>query len=147
MANMLVLLNNKQHKIASVALSLFIGSWLLLVCQACLSAVDDINTHSEPTDEISNDCHSPNIDDSIDEISDVNSNYCLGVCDCDAITVSLNSEKSSDLIEKIKFSPDLYTYIEPQIKISSRAQPAYQFSTTPERAIFLPQQHYTVLLN
>lgn len=147
MATMLVLLNNKQHKIASVALSIFMGSWLLLVCQACFSAVDDINTHSQPTDEISNYCHSPNIDDSIDEISDVNSDHCLGVCDCDAITVTMNSDKNSDLIEKIKFSLDLYTYVEPQLKISNRASPGYRISTTPERAIFLPQQHYTVLLN
>ena len=144
---MLVLLNNKQHKIASFALSFFMGSWLLLVCQACLSAVDVINTHSEPTDEISNYCHSPNIDDSIDEISDVNSNHCLGVCDCDAITATLSSDKNSDLIEKIKFSQHLFAYVEPEIKISNRGPPYYRISTTPERAIFLPQQHYTVLLN
>ena len=108
--SMLVLFKNKQHKIASVALSIFMGSWLLLVCQACLSAVDDINTHSQAThsqatDERSDYCHNPNIDDSIDEISDVNSDHCLGVCDCDAITVTLNSDKNSDLIEKIKFLP------------------------------------------
>jgi hypothetical protein len=144
---MLILLKNKQHKIASVTLAIIMGGWLLFVCQACLAAVDDINAQSETTDELSNYCHSPKIDDSIDKISDVNSDHCLGVCDCDAITISMNSEKSSDLIEKTKFSPDLYTYIEPQIKISSRAQPTYQLSTTPERAIFLPQQHYTVLLN
>ncbi len=147
MANMLVLLNNKQHKIASVALSIFMGSWLLLVCQACLSAVDDINTHSEPIDEISNDCHGLNIDDSIDELSDVNSDHCLGVCDCDAITATINSDKNSDLIEKIKFSQHLFAYVEPEIKISYRGPPDYRISTTPERAIFLPQQHYTVLLN
>ncbi len=147
MATMLVLLKNKQHKIASVALSLFMGSWLLLVCQACLSAVDDINTHSAPIDEISNDCHGLNIDYSIDEISDVNSDHCLGVCDCDAITVTMNSDKNSDLIEKVKFSLDLYTYVEPDIMISNRAPPGYRVSTTPEQAIFLPQQHYTVLLN
>ena len=147
MATMLVLLNNKQHKISSVALSLFMGSWLLLVCQACLSAVDDINTHSEPIDEISNDCHGLNIDDSIDEISDVNSDHCLGVCDCDAITITMNSDKNSDPVEKIKFSLDVYTYVEPEITMSNRAPPGYRISATPERAIFLPQQHYTVLLN
>ncbi len=145
--SMLVLLNNKQHKIASVALSLFMGSWLLLVCQACLSAVDDINTHSEPAGEISNYCHSPNSDDSIDELSDIDSDHCLGVCDCDAITATLSSDKNSDLIEKIKFSQHSIAYVEPKIKISNRGPPDYLISTTPERAIFLPQQHYTVLLN
>ena len=124
---------------------MFMGSWLLLVCQACLSAVDDI-THVEPADEILNNCHSPDIDDPVDEISDVSSDHCLGVCDCDAITVTLNSDKNSDLIEKIKFSLDLYSYVEPQITISSRASPGYRISTTPEQAIFLPLQHYTVLL-
>ena len=147
MASMLVLLKNKQPKIASVALSIFIGSWLLLVCQACLSAADNMNTHSQAIDEISNYCHNPDVDDSIDEISDVNSDHCLGVCDCDAITVTMNSDKNSDLIEKIKFSLDVYTYVEPEITISNRAPPGYRISTTPEQAIFLPQQHYTVLLN
>ena len=147
MASMLVLLKNKQHKIASVALSIFIGSWLLLVCQECLSAADNMNTHSQAIDEISNYCHNPDVDDSIDEISDVNSDHCLGVCDCDAITVTMNSDKNSDLIEKIKFLLDVYTYVEPEITISNRAPPGYRISTTPEQAIFLPQQHYTVLLN
>jgi len=146
MVDMLVLIKNKQHKIASVALSLFMGSWLLLVCQACLSAVD-INSHSEPVDVILNDCHSQNIDDSIAKLSDVDSDHCLGVCDCDAITATMNSDKNSDLIEKIKLSQHSITYEEPEITLSHRAPPGYRVSTTPERAIFLPQQYYTVLLN
>lgn len=144
---MLVLFKNKQHKIASVALSLFMGSWLLLVCQACLSAVDDINSHSEPADKISNDCHNLNIDDSVGDISDVDSDHCLGVCDCDAITATISSDKNSDLIEKIKFSQHSIAYVEPEITLSNKAPPNYRISTTPEQAIFLPQQYYTVLLN
>ena len=140
---MLVLLKNKQQKIASVTLSIFIGGWLLLLCQTCLAAIDDNN---KPVTEISDSCHSPEIDEPINEINDVHNKHCLGACDYDVLSVTVNSEKSSDLTGKIKFSPDLYTHAIPQITLSNRPPPTYRISTTPEWAILLPFQHYTVLL-
>ncbi len=148
MATMLVLLKNKQHKIASVTLSMFMGSWLLILCQNCLAAVNDINGQNKPASEISHSCHELDldIDDPRDKKNNVKNEHCLGVCDCDDLSVTINNEINSDLMEKIKFSPDLYTYYVPQITISNRAPPSYQILTMPERAILLPLQHYTVLL-
>ena len=143
---MLALLKNKQQKIASVTLSIFIGGWLLLLCQTCLAAIDDNNDINEPVTELSDSCHTPEIDEPINEINDVHNEHCLGACDCDVLSVTINSEKSSDLTEKIKFSPDLYAYVVPQTTLSIRPPPAYRISTTPERSTLLPFQYYTVLL-
>ncbi len=141
---MLIQLKNKQHKIASVTLSIFVGGWLLLLCQTCFAAINEIRENNQPVAEMTNSCHAPL---SVDEDIKVSEEHdCLGVCDCDVINVIINSEKNSDLIEKIKFSPDLYAYIVPQITLSNRAPPTYRISSTPERAILLPLQRYTVLL-
>lgn len=147
MTIMLVLLKNKQQRIGSVALSIFMGSWLLLVCQSCLAAIDDSNNYNPVTESL-NVCHTPNTDDANNEISDTNTEHCLGACDCDVIASALNSDKNSKiLLEKIKFSLGLFAYVEPKITLYNRAPPGYPISTTPEQAIFLPLQHYTVLLN
>ena len=143
---MLILRKNRQHKIASVTLSMFLGSWLLLLCQTCLAAVNDINGQNKPISEISRSCHEPDIDDSIDKINDLSNEYCLGVCDCNDLSVTVHNEMNSDLKEKIKFSPELFAYFVAPVTISNRALPAYQISITPERAIFPPLQYYTVLL-
>jgi predicted metal-binding protein len=143
---MLILLKNKQHKIASVTLSMFVGSWLLLLCQTCLAAVDDINDHSKPTTELSNSCHAFAIDEPTNEKNNVHNELCLGACEFDDISVTVNSEKSSDINKKIKYSPDSYAYVVPQITLSNRASPTYRILAIPERAIFLPLQQYTVLL-
>ena len=125
---------------------MFMGSWLLLLCQTCLAVVDDVNSQNQSTTELSNSCHAPDIEDSISENSNEHNKQCKGVCDCDDLSITINSEKNSDLTEKIKFSPDLYAYVVPKITLSNRALSNYRLSTTPERAIFLPLQHYTVLL-
>ena len=143
---MLILLKNKQHKIASVTLSMFMGSWLLILCQNCLAAVNDINGQNKLASELSYSCHGSVVDDSIDKINDVINEHCLGVCDCDDLSVTVHNLKNSDLKEKIKFSPDLYAYFVPQITILNRASPGHQILTMPERAILLPLRHYTVLL-
>lgn len=145
---MLVLLKNKQQRIVSVALSIFMGSWLLLVCQSCLAEIDDISDNYNPLTESLSACHTPNTDDANNIISDTNTEHCLGVCDCDVIASALSSDKNSELLlEKIKSSLGLFAYVEPKITLYNRAPPDYPISTTPEQAIFLPQQHYTVLLN
>ena len=140
---MLILLKNRQHKIASITLSMFLGSWLLLLCQTCLAAVNEINDQNKSTSEISHSCHEPDIDDSLDKI---NNEHCLGVCDCEDLSITVHNVKNSDLKEKLKFSPELFAYFVAPVTISNRVPPAYQISTRPERAIFPPLQYYTVLL-
>jgi len=122
------------------------GSWLLILCQNCLAAVNDINGQNKLASELSYSCHGSVVDDSIDKINDVINEHCLGVCDCDDLSVTVHNLKNSDLKEKIKFSPELFAYFVTPATISNRAPPAYQILTTPERATFPPLQYYTVLL-
>ncbi len=59
MVAMLMQFKNKQRKIASITVSLFMGSWLLLLCQTCFAADNAIKSHSEPSTETSSSCHTP----------------------------------------------------------------------------------------
>lgn len=146
---MLMQLKNKQHKIASITLSLFIGSWLLLLCQTCITAIDDIN-HELPV-ESSVSCHSSalvDMTDGEDVLNEdvLNNEHCPGACDCDAVMISISTDKNSELKEKIKYSLDLYAYVTPELTLSTRAPPAYRISVAPERAILLPLQYSSILL-
>ena len=140
---MLISLKHKQQRIASVTLSIFLGSWLLMFCQMCLADTENSKQHSESEvcHTITSDLVSADVDTSV-----VNDDLCLGVCDCDAITITMNSEKNSESKEKIKFSLDLSAHVTPEFTLSSRSPPAYQISPLPERALSLPFQRYTVLL-
>jgi len=141
---MLILLKNKQHSIAAVTLSLFVGSWLFLLCQTCLAAINGTHEYDQTGTEMANSCHEQL---SVDAGIDKSEKHCPGTCDCDSITGTMISKSYSVLTEKIKFSPDLYVYTVPQIILSDWAPPAYRIPTTPERAVLLPLQHYTVLLD
>lgn len=151
---MLIHIKNRQQKIASVTLTIFLGSWLLFLCQACIAftvspanhqAINEINKEAKEA------CHDKDIpfyiEETSSELNNADTQHCLGVCDCDAIATTLNSDKSPDITAKIKLLPDLHVFVEPQIRISNQLTSAYRISPPPERAIFLPQQHYTVLLN
>lgn len=142
---MLMQFKNKQRKIASITVSLFMGSWLLLLCQTCFSADNDVKSHSEPSTEVLTSCHTPE-NSALEQSSEANDEPCLGVCDCDAITIAVSSDKNSELKEKTKYSSDIYSYVTTETIISTRAPPSYRISTTPERAILLPLQTYNVLL-
>jgi hypothetical protein len=143
---MLITLKHSQRKITSVVLSLFMGSWLLLLCQTCLAAMDDIDDHKKPISELSNSCHTHEIDEPIKEKNNVINDHCLGACDCDALTTTFSSEKSLALVGKIKFSPDIYTFVASEIVLSNRAPPGYRIPATPDQAILSPYHRYTVLL-
>jgi iron only hydrogenase large subunit-like protein len=142
---MLMQLKNKQRKNATIALSAFIGSWLLLLCQACFASDNDSKSHHEPVVEVTTSCHTPETIE-LEEINLENDEHCLGVCDCDAMTVTFSSDKNFELKEKTKYSPDIYSYVSPEINILTRAPPNYRISSIPERAILLPLQTYNVLL-
>ncbi len=148
------MLKNRQHNIAVATLTLFLGSWLLFVCQACLAIGGDVKDQHQATTDALESCHDAGLKDGIqypvdpiNEVSSVNTGHCLGVCDCDAIAATLNSDKSPNLLDKLKVSADLIAFVEPQIFLPNHFSYAYRLTPTPERAIFLPQQHYTVLLN
>ncbi len=140
---MLISLKNKRHKIVSVTLPLFVGSWLLLLCQTCFAANNEIRAHNQPLAAITDSCHAPL---PVDTALEATHAHCSGVCDCDDNIVTLNTEKSADASGKIKHASDSYTYVVSQITLSNRSPPAYHIYNTPERAIFLPWQHYAVLL-
>jgi hypothetical protein len=143
---MLIQLKNKQRNIASVTLSLFLGSWLLLLCQTCMALVDDVNNLIDSVVELS-DCHSTENVDATYEISTENENHCLGVCDCDELSVTTNSEKNHELKIKFKFSQDLYAFFNPSFYQTGYDLPDKLISIQPEQAILLPFKRYTVLLN
>jgi hypothetical protein len=142
---MLMHFKNKQRRLATFTLSAFLGSWLLLLCQTCFAANDDSRTHQEASAEMPISCHTPeNV--ALEQTNAVDDEHCLGVCDCDSLTITFSSDKSSELKEKIKYSPDLYSYIQPEVIISSRAPPGSRIFTIPDGAILLPLQTYNVLL-
>ncbi len=141
---MLIQFNKKQEKIASVTLSLFMSAWLLVMTQTCLAAIVDSN--SETPVDTSGSCHDTQTDNVNDNDKSLNKEHCLGVCDCDVLTITFNSDKNSELKEKIKYSSDLYSYIQPEVIISTRAPPGSRIFTMPDRAILLPLQTYNVLL-
>ncbi len=143
---MLITLKHSQSQIASVVLSIFLGSWLLLFCQTCIAVMDDIDDNKTQSSELSNSCHSSEVDESITEKDETINDHCLGACDCDVITATVSSDKSSELAGKIKFSPDLFVYVAFEIVSSKRAPPGHRIPATPDQAILLPHQRYTVLL-
>ena len=141
---MLMHLNNKQHKLAAMMLSLFVGSWLLLLCQACFADTEEVIQH-ESSAEMVSPCHEI-IDENPLEILNADDEHCLGACDCDALTVTVHSEKNSELKENNKFKSDVTAVISPKIVLSNRAPPGYSYSSSPERAKKPPFYTYNVLL-
>jgi hypothetical protein len=141
---MLMQIKTKQRNIASITLSLFIGSWLLLLCQTCIAATDSLN--NEAPVESTDSCHSPSTDNVLVEDDLLNDEHCPGACDCDAIIITASMDKNSELKEKAKYTDDLYAYISSELALSIRAPPTYQVSTIPERAILPPLQFTSILL-
>tara|TARA_R110002072_G_scaffold50843_2_gene136505 strand:- start:15758 stop:16189 length:432 start_codon:yes stop_codon:yes gene_type:complete len=142
---MLVQLNNKQHKLATMMLSVFVGGWLLLLCQSCLASNDNNLLAGSQSVDVAPACHEPDSSSTESNI-DISKDHCLGACDCDGISVTLNGDKNSELANKIKFTQNLYVYIESALTISGRAPPVFRIITPPKQATLLPRQTYNVLL-
>jgi hypothetical protein len=142
---MLIHIKNKQSKFASLTLSVFFGSWLLLLCQTCFATNNDINSQHESSSEIPVSCHTPE-DIVLEEVNIEDKEHCYGVCDCDAITVTVQTEKNSELKENIKFKADVVAITSPKASLSNRAPPGSLYSSSPERAIKPPFYTYNVLL-
>jgi len=147
---MLFWLKNKEKNIASSALALFIGSWLLFFCQTCLAMSQDSDKHltNLPHSETIASCHAVDDEtDNDDERYTHGSDHCLGVCDCNDIPASLNSidVKHTDNHKAI-FTGNI-VLIPSNHVIRKVVELTYPISIFPEQAILLPQKHYTVLLN
>lgn len=142
---MLMQLNSKRRKIASSLLSIFMGGWFLLLCQTCLALTETEEVNHESSIDMSDSCHELD-EDSQTGISNFDDEHCLGVCDCDALTVTVQSEKNSELKENIKFKADVIAIVSPKASLSNRAPPGYLYSSSPERAKKPPFYTYNVLL-
>jgi len=139
-------LRNKEKDIASTAIAMFVGSWLLLFCQTCFATSQETNSLDFSQNKTEYNCHTTeNETDKL--VEDYNSDdHCLGVCDCDEVTASLNTiEKTgqSDKFHKV-FLDNVPASISFKNKIASNL--THHGFPIPERAILLPLQRYTALL-
>jgi hypothetical protein len=152
---MLSRLKNSEKNIASIAIAMFVGSWLLLLCQTCFATLQDSDLTSYSQEEIVKHCHTidsetATLKGQCSSHDDCHSNgdYCSGTCDYDEITVLLNSvEKTghSDKFQKKVSIDSIFASISFKNKTASDFTPHKLL--LPEKAILLPLQHYTVLLN
>ncbi len=140
-------LRNKEKNIASTAIAMFVGSWLLLFCQTCFATSQETNSLDFSQNKTEYTCHT--IENETDKlVEDYNSDddHCLGVCDCDEVTASLNTvEKTaqSDKFHKV-FLDNAPASILFKNKIASNL--THHSLPIPERAILLPLQRYAALL-
>ena len=140
-------LRNKEKNIASTAIAMFVGSWLLLFCQTCFATSQDTGSIGPSQSNTEYSCHTAdNEANKIVEHHNTDDVHCLGVCDCDEITASLNTvEKTGHSDKFYKLSIDsLPASISFNNKIASNL--THHTLPIPERAILLPQQRYAVLL-
>lgn len=135
---MLIQLKNKQRKSATMMLSVFVGGWLLLLCQTCFASNDN-QMVDQQMNEMAMPCHDSTSADSNDK-------ECFGPCDCDELNVVINSDSNYGNNEKIKYSQDVYVSFEQKIRLSNRAPPSERISSPPERAVLLPLKSFNVLL-
>ncbi len=137
---MTVLLKNKRHKFATMMLSIFIGSWMLLLCQTCFAAHGSDQRVDHSTEiETKIPCHDSTTVSADDEI-------CSESCDCDELNITINSDTNPEQKVKIKYSQDATIPSEQKITLSNRAPPSEQISAPPDRAILLPLDSFNVLI-
>lgn len=144
---MLIRLKNKEKNIASTAIAIFVGGWLLLFCQTCFAASQASDSIGLSQNEIEYSCHTANDEtNKVVRYDNSDDDHCLGICDCDEITASLNSiEKTahSDKFHKVSLD-SIPSSISFKNKIASYL--TRHSLSIPERAILLPLQRYAVLL-
>jgi len=144
---MITWLKNKEKDIASTAIAMFVGSWLLLFCQTCFAASQESDSTGLSQNKIEYSCHTAdNETDKLAEHFNTDDDHCLGVCDCDEITASLNTvEKTShsDKFHKLTIDSVPASILFKAKIVSNLTRHSLPI---PERAILLPLQRYAVLL-
>jgi len=135
---MFIWLRNKEKNIASTAIAMFVGSWLLLICQTCLATSQDTGSIGLSQNNTEYTCHTIE--------NETDNDHCLGVCDCDEVAASLNSIEKTGHADKFhKLSIDsIPASISFKNKIASNL--THHSLPIPERAILLPLQRYALLL-
>ena len=140
-------LRNKEKNIASTAIAMFVGSWLLLFCQTCFANSQDTGSIGLYQNKIEYACHTAdNEANKLVEHYNTDDDHCLGVCDCDEVTASLNTVEKTGHSDKFhKLSIDsVPASISFKNKIASSL--THHTLPIPERAIISPLQHYAILL-
>jgi hypothetical protein len=140
-------LRNKEKNIASTAITMFVGSWLLLFCQTCFATSQDTSSIVPSQSNTEYSCHTAdNETDKLVERYNTDDDHCLGVCDCDQLTASLNTVEKAGHSDKFnKLSIDsVPASISFKNKIASYR--THLSLPIPERAILLPLQRYSLLL-
>ena len=141
---MLTRLKKSEKTLAHTALTMFVGSWLILFCQTCFGALQAADLTSFTLSESDHPCHT--IDNTTEKAGTAD-NHCLGVCDCDSVATTLNCFENKENPKKSQIIP-LDAIAE---TVSIVYQTTSGFSNLalvpPERAVLLPLHHYTVLLN
>lgn len=139
--------SHKKNAIATSALALFVGGWLLLLCQTCLAYnVAASSNFDTVISEESVPCHSNH--DMNAAKADTKIPHCHEVCNCNSVDASLNT---TEPVHEIKRSSiDHYPiFLLKESELSQRIYIAkiYPVDRSPEQAIHLPFDNYTVLLN
>ena len=139
-------LRNKEKNIISTAIAIFVGSWLLLFCQTCFATPQDTGAIDLSQGNTESSCHT--IESESEKLVEHNTDndHCLGACDCDAVTASLNTIErtgQSDKFHKV-FLDTVPAPISFKNKIASNR--TCHRLPIPERAILLPLQRYPALL-
>jgi hypothetical protein len=140
-------LRNKEKNIASTAIAMFVGSWLLLFCQTCFATPQDTGAIDLSQSKTESSCHTTdNEPDKPVENYNTDDDHCLGVCDCDEVTASLNTIEKTGQSDKFnKLSIDS---VPASISFRNKTNSSLTHHSLPipERAILLPLQRYTALL-
>ncbi len=141
-------LRNKEKDIASTAIAMFVGSWLLLFCQTCFAVSKDTYSIDISQNKTEYSCHAAdNETDKLVEHYNSDDDHCLGICDCDEITASLNSIEKTGYLDKFHKKVSIDSVVASiSFKYREISSSTYQISGPPERAILLPLQRYTVFL-
>ena len=126
---------------------MFVGSWLLLFCQTCFATSQDTGSIGPSQSNTEYSCHTAdNEANKIVEHHNTDDDHCLGVCDCDEITASLNT------VEKTGHSDKFHKPTIDSVPVSNLFKNKIVSNLTrhslpiPERSILIPLQHYVVLL-
>lgn len=145
---MLIWLRNKEKDIASTAIAMFVGSGLLLFCQTCFAISNDTYSIDISQNKTEHSCYTAdNETDKLVEHYNSDDDHCLGICDCDEITASLNSIEKTGYLDKFHKKVSIDSVVASiSFKYREISSSTYQISGPPERAILLPLQRYTVFL-
>lgn len=140
---MLAFIRKKQKPMAMTSLSMFMGAWLLLMCQTCFAS-NDVNNAELHTETVALEhCH----DDSQQTHAAQNyesEEHCAGVCDCDEITILSQAKEQHKEKSSYKFSSDIISNSH-----NNTCQSHYSFTEhiSTDRTFLLAQSSPVTLYN